>query len=133
MDSIHGQVHGVLSELVEFQTVDLHHQIEGGALGFFGETHADLSIHIRHDHLSILISQSHPKLVVPLLDPVEPHAGDDGTVGHGIRSFSGGDGIEGSQNADLAAVVHGRVTEGKDFKFQRTQYGSPVDLGKASD
>ena len=63
---------------------------------------------------------------------MEAHSGDDGTVGHGVRGLSGSERIEGSQNADLATVVHGRVTEGKDFKFQLAEYGSCVPSGKAS-
>ncbi len=110
----------------------MHHQIEGGALGFLGESHPDLGIHVGHDHLAILIGQGDPQFVVALLDAMEPHSGDDGAVGHRVRSLGCSDRIEGSQNADLAAVVHGRVTEGKDFKFQHPQYGRSGDPGKAS-
>ena len=63
---------------------------------------------------------------------MEAHSSDNGTVGHGVRGLGGSDRIEGSQNADLAAVVHGRVTQGKDFKFQRPQYGRCDASGKAS-
>ena len=53
-------------------------------------------------------------------------------MGHGVRGLGSCDRIEGSQNADLATVVHGRVTKGEDFKFQRTQYGMDANPGKAS-
>ena len=119
MDSIHGQVHGVLSELIQFQTVDLHHQIEGGALGLLGEAHPHLGVHVGHDHLAVLVGEGDPELVVALLDPVEAHAGDDCAVGDGVGDFGRGHRVEGAQNADLATVVHGGVTEGKDFQFQR--------------
>ncbi len=96
----------------------------------FSESHPDLGIHIGHDHFSILIGQGDPELVVAVLDAMEAHTGDDGAVGHGVRRLSGGDRIEGSQNADLAAVVHGRVTEGKDFQFQLGHSAAGWLLGK---
>ena len=85
----------------------------------FSESHPDLGIHIGHDHFSILIGQGDPELVVAVLDAMEAHTGDDGAVGDGVGDFGRGHRVEGAQNADLAAVVHGRVTEGKDFQFQR--------------
>ena len=130
MDSIHGQVHGVLSELVEFQTVDLHHQIEGGALGLLGEAHPHLGVHVGHGHLAVLVGEGDPELVVALLDPVEAHAGDHRAVGDGVGDFGRGHGVEGAQNADLATVVHGGVTEGKDFQFQRGHHALGSDAGK---
>ncbi len=101
-------------------------------MGLVSESHPDLGIHIGHDHFSILIGQSDPQLVVTFFDPMEPHPGNDRAVGHGVRGLGCRDRIKGSQNADLAAVVHGRVTEGEDFKFQRTQYGMDANPGKAS-
>jgi len=98
----------------------------------FSESRPDLGIHIRHDHFPILIGQGHPQLVVELFDLMEVHSGDNGTVGHGVRGLSGGDRIEGSQNADLTALIHGRVTEGKDFKFQNTKDGMCRAPGTAS-
>ena len=132
MDSIHGQVHGVLSELVEFQTVDLHHQIEGGALGLLGEADPHLGVHVGHDHLAVLIGQGDPQFVVAFFDPVEAHPRHHGAMGDGVGGLRRSHGVEGAQDADLAAVVHGRVTEGKDFKFQHPQYGRSGDPGKAS-
>ena len=86
------------------KNLDAHHlQLDplyilqtGGALGFFGETHPDLSIDIRHDHFSILIGQGDSQLVVALLYPMEAHSGDDGTVGHGVRGLGCSHRIEGS-------------------------------------
>ena len=115
MYSINGQIHGVFSELVEFQSIDLHHQIEGGALGFLGEAHPHLGVHIGHDHFAVLVRQGDPELVVALFDPMEAHAGHDRAVGDGVGDFSRGHRVEGAQNADLATVVHGGVTEGKNF------------------
>ena len=109
MDSVHGEVHGVFAELIQLQTIDLHHQVEGGALGFLGESHSHLGVDVGHDHLAVLIRQGHPQLVVAFLDPVEAHPGDDGAVADGVGGLRCGNRVEGSQDADLPAVVHGRV------------------------
>ena len=60
MHTIHCQIHGEFTKLVQLQPVDLHHQIEGGALGLLSESHPDLGIDIWHDHFSILIGQGDP-------------------------------------------------------------------------
>ena len=91
MDSVDSQIHGVFTKLLQLQSIDLHHHIEGGALGLLGEPHPYLGVDVGHDHFPILIGRSHPQLVVELFDPVEAHSGDDGTVGDGGRSLSGGD------------------------------------------
>ena len=95
-------------------------------MGFFGEPYPDLGVDVGHDDLAVLVREGAPQLVVALFDTVKAHSGDDGTVGNGARGLGSGERIEGSPNADLAAVVHGRVTEGKDFKFQPAQSESCV-------
>ena len=97
-------------------------------MGLCSETHPHLGVDVGHDDLAVLVCEGAPQLVVDLFDTVKAHSGDDGTVGNGARGLGGGERIEGSPNADLAAAVHGRVTEGKDFKFQPAKYESCVLL-----
>ena len=123
MDSIHGQIDGVFPELIQLQSVDLHHQIERGALGLLSESHTHLGIHIRHDHLAILIRKGDAKLVVALFDPVKTHACDHRAMVDGVGDLSGGDRVKGPEDADLATVIDRRVAEGEDFEFQCSQYG----------
>ena len=131
MDSIHGQIHGIFTELIQFQSVDLHHQIEGSALGLLCETHPHLGIHIGHDHLAVLVGEGDPEFVVALFDPVEPHPGHDGAVGDRVGDLGGGHRVEGAEDADFAAIIDGRVTEGKDFEFQRGHHDPGRRRGKA--
>ncbi len=129
MHTIHGQIHRIFSELVELETVDLHHQVERGALGFLGEADSHLSVHVGHNHFAVLIGEGDTELVVALLDPVEAHAGDDRAVGDSVGHFGRGHGVEGPQNADLTTVVHGGVTECKDFQFQQTASCAVPEVG----
>lgn len=130
MDSVDSQIHGVFTKLLQLQSIDLHHQIKGGALGLLGETHPYLGVDVGHDHLAVLVRQGDAQLVVALFDPVKAHPGDHGAVGDGVGGLRCGNRVEGSQDADLAAVVHGRVAEGKDFQFQHGKHGRAFSRGK---
>jgi len=132
MNSIHSQIHGIFTELIQLQSVDLHHQIEGGALGLFCEADSHLSIDIRHDHLAVLVGQSDPQLVVALFDPVKSHPRHHGAVADGEGGLGGGYRVEGAQDANLAAVIDRGVAKSKDFKFQRGEYAGSREASKAS-
>ena len=67
--------------------------------------------------------------MVAVLDPVKAHAGDDGAVGDGVGDLGRDHGVEGSQNTDLPAVVHGRVAECKNFQFQRVASCARIGRG----
>lgn len=96
MDSIYSQIDSVLSELVEFKSIDLHYQVEGGTLGFLREPDAYLCIYIWHDHFSVLISQSYPKLVIAFLNSVEPHSSHHSAMAHRVRGIRSHDRVESS-------------------------------------
>jgi len=77
---IHGQIYRIFSELIQLQSIDLHHEVEGGALGLFSESNPDLSIHVGHDHFTILIGEGDSQLVVALFDSMESQTSHHGTV-----------------------------------------------------
>lgn len=60
--------------------------------------------------------------MVALVDSMDAHLIDEGTVCQDVSSLGGGDSIVGSQNTDLTAVVHGRIAQCKYFKLQQTKY-----------
>ena len=119
MYPIHGQIHCVFSELIQLQPIDLHHEVESGALGLFSESNPNLGIHAGHDHFAVLIGEGDPQLVVALFDPMESQTGYHRTVRQCVGCFAGVHRVERAEDADFAAVIDGGVTQSEDLQFQR--------------